>query len=127
MRSISLGEARKEVEALLGPPIRSTPTAIGTLVSYGCDLGLGRESLGTGRKESAGQPDEALDSERFLAARNAMFAFMFLGTPEIYAHQAIEQQKGTALVTYDQEGRVTDTRVRCLKPTPDSQPFLKIY
>lgn len=127
MRRISPGEARHGVEAILGPPIKSTQTAVGTLVTYGCDLGLPRESLGTGRKESATEPDEALRDERFLAARNAIFSFMFLGFPEIYAQQAIAEQKGTALVTYDQQDRVTDSAVACRKPAPDSESFLKIY
>lgn len=127
VRSISVGETRKEVEAILGPPVHSTQTAVGTLVSYRCDLGLPRESLGTGRKDSAEQRDEALDSERFLPARNAIFSLMFLGVPEIYAHQAIQQQRATAIVNYDQEDRVTDTQIRCLKPEPDSEPFLKVY
>jgi len=127
MRRIEQGEARKDVEAILGPPVQITETAAGTLVSYQCNLGLPRESLATGRKESAEVSDEALSSERFLAARNAIFSFVFLGAPEIYADQAIERQRGSAVVTYDQDNRVQDTRVRCLKPVPDSEPLLKIY
>jgi hypothetical protein len=127
MKGIEQGEARKDVEAILGPPIQITKTAVGTLASYPCNLGLPRESLVTGRKESAEQPDEALRGERFLAARNAIFSFVFLGAPEIYANHQIEQQRGSAVVNYDQENRVQDTRVRCLKPAPDSEPLLKIY
>jgi len=127
MRSIEQGEARKDVEAILGPPIQIAETAVGTLVSYRCNLGLPRESLATGRKERAEQPNEALRSERFLAARNAIFSFVFLGAPEIYANREIARQRGVATVTYDQENRVQNTRVRCLKPVPDSEPLLKIY
>lgn len=127
MRSIEQGEARKDVEAILGPPIQITQIAVGTLASYRCNLGLPRESLATGRKESAEQPDEALRSERFLAARNAIFSFVFLGAPEIYANQKIDRQRGLATVTYDQGNRVQDTRVQCLKPVPDSEPLLRIY
>ena len=127
MKKIAPGETRDSVEALLGTPVQSTQTAVGTLVSYTCDLGLPRESLGTGRKDSAQKADEALTSERFLAARNALFSFMFLGVPEIYAHQAIEHQRGIAMVNYDQQDRVTDTEVRCRKPVPDSEPLITIY
>lgn len=127
VRSIERGEARQTVEELLGEPLRITQTATGSLASYHCNLGLPQQNLATGRTAGADEPEQALGSERYLAARNALFSFMFLGAPEIYARQAIERQRGIAVVTYDAQGRVQDERVRCVERAPDADPFFKIY
>lgn len=127
VRSIEKGQPRQRVEEVLGEPIEVSRTATGTLESYQCNLGLAKESLATGRTEAADEPQDALGSERFLSARNALFSFMFLGAPEIYAREEIERQRGVARVTYDGEGLVQDERIRCVKSVPESEPFVRVY
>ena len=127
LRRIQQGDHRKDVESVLGAPIQVTKTATGSLVRYRCNLGLPRESLATGRRENAEQPDDALSSEQFLAARNVIFSSMFFGVPEIYAHQAVQAQVGLTLVNYDHEERVKDRRLRCVEPESGSEPLVKIY